>query len=270
MTVPRSWTKIPFQGDYAQQQALAKPAATDGRFKAGGMLLGVAWLVIAYCIRHNLKYYRRGNKVRLLVTDFPWRYTFCFLFSGVFIGYMASIAWLWDISIMKFDAPDVWPYALGYTPCILVIMILNYYGYFEQNEDKQIIQQRIVRGERADAELGLTKKPNWWSKVRGDHHLDGLQRLRGLVGEENIHSTRDEDVEMENITTKKEEPKASGRKANPQDDKIRSRSTSRNRLLDTPNTLNRATSNNSLASTITLSSENAAARQQHVRSMLNV
>jgi len=268
MTVPRSWTKIPDQGGYAQQQAMAKPAATDGRFKAGGMLLGIAWFVIWYCVYHNIHYYRNGNKVKLLFTSFPLRYTVCLLISGVFVGYIAAISWIWNISIMKYDAPEVWPYALGYTPCVLVLYILNFYGFAEQNEDKQLIQQRIARGQAVDSELGLTKKPNWWSKSRGDHHLDGLQRLRGLVGEENVTSNRNqEEVEMKNLSAKKETKTSATPKT---DTNLRDRSTSRNRLLNTPSTLNRAPSNNSLASTITLSPENAGARQQHIRSMLEV
>ena len=94
------------------------------------------------------------------------------------------------ISIMKYDVPVVYPYALGYTPCVLLLMFFNVWGYLEANEDKILIQQRITRGRIADAEVGITKRPSWWSKACGDHHLDDLQQLRGMVEENNIHSNQ--------------------------------------------------------------------------------
>lgn len=34
-----------------------------------------------------------------------------------------------------------------------------------------------------DAELGLTKKPSWWSKLSGDRHFTTEQRLKALTTE---------------------------------------------------------------------------------------
>jgi hypothetical protein len=100
---------------------------------------------------------------------------------AVYLGYSIASSWIFDISIMKYDVTPTWPFALGYTPCVVLLIIFNVWGLIDSNEDKQLMKQRIERGRAADAALGLTNKPSWWSKMRGDSHLDDLPRLRNLV-----------------------------------------------------------------------------------------
>lgn len=104
------------------------------------------------------------------------------------IGYGIAQAFDFTISVLKYNTNPIWPYILGYLPCILVLLIFNVWGFIDKNEDKELIRQRVERGQAADRELGYKRKPNWWSKSGGDHHLDDMSRLRGLVASENIHS----------------------------------------------------------------------------------
>jgi uncharacterized protein DUF2434 len=292
MSVPRSWSKITDQGGIAQQMAVAKPAATDGRFKACAIFLGIAYLIVWYCVRHNLHYYRphRRNPLSfftLLVRSFPPHLTLALVVVGVYIGYIAASAWLFNISIIKYDVAVVWPFALGYTPCILLLIIFNVAGYLEPNEDKALIQQRVERGRAADAEIGITKKPSWWSKARGDHHLDDLQRLRGMVADTNINSNEAADdnrvsgeaVEMANLPASRDARSTANAFDTPST--LRSRSESRNRLTMTESRgillpprrsdrLARTPSNNSMASALTGNTLGTEPKQQTIRSMLDV
>jgi len=299
MSVPRSWSNITDQGGIVQQMTMAKVTATDGRFKAGSLALCIAWLIIVYCIRHTLHYYRPHirapfNFGKLLLREFPLRLSVALIIMGVYVGYTTAASWNFNISIIKYDVPVVYPYALGYTPCVILLLIFNVWGYLESNEDKILIKQRITRGRIADAEIGITKRPSWWSKARGDHHLDDLQQLRGMVDENNIHSNRPnddanapvEDVEMN--TLRASGTRASVNSALEASNTLRDRSQSRGRLsppltnsdsdsgLLMPRRserLARTPSNNSMGSVLTgntLNAENVQARQQTVRSMLDV
>ena len=75
-------------------------------------------------------------------------------------------------------------YGLGYAPIILIFAVNELAGLMTDNEDRALIKQRAARGRDVDAELGLaSKKPGWWTKASGDHHLDTGARLRAMVGE---------------------------------------------------------------------------------------
>jgi Protein of unknown function (DUF2434) len=298
MSVPRSWSKIPRQGGLAQQTSVAKPAATDGRFKAAAIFLACAYIVMVYYVRHTLHYYKphsRGvGSVKTLFTQLPIRFPLAFAVVAVFIGYDIASTWIFNISIMKYNSSPIWPFALGYAPCLLFIIIFNIWGFMAQNEDKQIIKQRIELGRAADATLGLTHKPNWWSKARGDHHLDDLSRLRRLVDEQNPEhgiagadkkytskSGATENFELQNVHTTATDPFTDSNEA-------RSRSVSRTRPGEEPDrdllTANRttqqwmartpsATSMSSAMTGQTLGTTSGSLQQrqpQQVRSMLDI
>src|ERR1700750_1157284 len=130
MSVPRSWSRITDQGGIVQQMTVAKGTATDGRFKAGSLFLCIAWLVIIYCIRHTLHYYRPHSRTplnlgKLLIREFPVRLSAALIIMGVYVGYTAAASWNFNIRIMKYDVPVVCPYALGYPPCVLLLMFFN-------------------------------------------------------------------------------------------------------------------------------------------------
>jgi hypothetical protein len=294
MTVPRSWGNISKQ-DSTQQFTVAKPQATDGRFKAGGIFLGIAMLVILAWARHALHYYKphtRGlGSITTAIRHLPSRFPLAVMILSVSVGYTIASSWIFDISIMKYNVPVVYPFALGYGPCLLFLALFNFWGFVNQNEDRQLIKQRIERGRAADATLGIAAKPNWWSKVRGDHHLDDLQRLRNLVNVPPPDSEKGptagrrgvpgQEFELQRVTTTATNPFDNTNEA-------RSRSVSRNRSegqtpsepgsngLLSPNAggerpwLSRTPSNTSMASALTGRTEISQRQPQVVRSMLDV
>jgi hypothetical protein len=189
MTIPRSWNSVQKQRSLDQQDALAKPSATDSRFKAGAVLAFCAWLVIVYALRHNIHYYKPKSKGPFrscwgFVRYTPLKLVLVISLALVRVGYACAAAWDWSISPLKYNVQVGWLYGLGYAPVLLIIIVLNIWGYIEPNEDRALIAQRAERTASIDAELGIdrsTHKPSWWSKMHGDSHLDTEQRLRNLV-----------------------------------------------------------------------------------------
>jgi len=99
------------------------------------------------------------------------------------VAYAIAAAWEWNISIFKYDVNPGWPFGLGFGTTLIIIIILEIAGFMEENEDKVILSQRRDRGRDVDRELGLVKKPNWWSKSHGDIHLNDEERLKALTTE---------------------------------------------------------------------------------------
>jgi hypothetical protein len=188
MVIPRNWSPIDDQSSPQQQTALAEPMATDARFKAGSIFAALAYVVIIYDLRHILHNYKPHppgiwKSFDNFLTHTPARLFFSIIVLGIKVAYTIASAWVWDVSVMKYNAQPAWPYGLGYGPSLLIIIILNVWGYIDRNEDLELIDQRRARGRVADAELGIVKKPAWWSRVRGDQYLSDEQRLRNLTTE---------------------------------------------------------------------------------------
>lgn len=188
MVVPRSWSAIQDQSSPQQQTQVAEPMATDVRFKIASIFAALAYFTIIYDVHHNLHHYfphDRGiwKSFDNFLTNTPARLFFAILVLAIMVAYTIASAWEWNISIMKYDVSPGWPYGLGYGPSLLIIIIFNVWGYIDRNEDLQLMEQRRTRGRATDAELGIVKKPAWWSKVRGDWHLTDEQRLRNFTTE---------------------------------------------------------------------------------------
>jgi len=188
MVIPRSWGAIEEQSSIQQQTQIAEPMATDNRFKIGGVFAALAYFTIIYDLRHNLHHYypHEGGIFKSFdnfLTHTPARLFFSILVLGLQVAYAIAAACVWEINIMKYDVQPGWPYGLGYSTSLLIIIILNAWGYVERNEDLQLMAQRRARGRAVDAELGITKKPAWWRKARGDSHLSDEQRLRSFAYE---------------------------------------------------------------------------------------
>ncbi|KAI9801703.1 MAG: hypothetical protein M1833_002385 [Piccolia ochrophora] len=191
MVIPRSWTKIQFQRSIEQANKQARPAATDGRFKAGAIFLFLAWTVIVYCLRHNLHYYKpRSHGPVSSTTNFvrlaPTRFLIVLLICLVTIGYNLAIAFDFDISPLKSSVEPGWMYGLGYAPVFLISLVLQVYGWLAKNEDRILINARRDRDRRNDADLGIQKKPSWWHHRREDDVGPGASaqdRLKALTKE---------------------------------------------------------------------------------------
>jgi len=110
------------------------------------------------------------------------------LFMGIVVlairlAYGLAMAWEWEISPFKYDSNPAWFYGLGYAPTVLIIVIFNIAGYVDDNEDQVIIRHRRERGRQVDAELGLVKRPNWWSNLNSQRYLSDEARLKAMTTE---------------------------------------------------------------------------------------
>ncbi|KAL9116426.1 MAG: hypothetical protein Q9187_007049, partial [Circinaria calcarea] len=167
---------------------IAKPAATDSRFKAGGFLALVAWCIICYSLQHSIHYYKPRNRGPFwsfigFVRSAPTRFLLTIPLLGVVVGYAIASSFMWTINIGNENVNSAWLYGLGYAPVILIIIINEIAGFIVPNEDRALIQQRVDRGQAIDAELGIrTKKPAWW-KASSGHGLTTEQRLKALTTE---------------------------------------------------------------------------------------
>ena len=76
-------------------------------------------------------------------------------------------------------------YGLGYGPTLLIIVVFEIWGSLDPNEDRALLKIRAERGRSIDAELGVKKKPRWWSRMTGEHddYLTTEQRLKNIMSE---------------------------------------------------------------------------------------
>lgn len=188
MIIPRSWTTLEYQRSLQQQNALAKPSATDSRFKAGSFLAFLAWCTICYSLRHSIHHYKprnRGQLNRLIgfLKYSPAKLLLTISLLLVVILYDIVSSFVWSVSPLKFDGGAGWMYGLGNAPIFLIVAIYEVWGYLDPNEDRALLKQRAERGRAVDAELRLVKKPSWWSKMSGDRHLTSEQRIKALTTE---------------------------------------------------------------------------------------
>jgi hypothetical protein len=194
MTIPRSWTPLQKQNTPFQKDFIARPAATNARTKAGALIAVCAWITIVVSLWHSLRHYKpreRGlfNIVRGFFRDCPKKAILNLTLLGIRVGYGIASAWIWDITIFQDDVQVGWPFGLGYTPILLIIIVNEVAGYLEKNEDLIILEQRVARGRVYDRELNIVKKPNWWSRV-GDRFASDDERLRNMTAEMGVATAR--------------------------------------------------------------------------------
>lgn len=210
MTIPRRWTPIQKQRSPDQQEEIARPAATDARFKAAGFLAIVCLIMIAYSFGHSMYRYKsrpQGRKwFAFYLTFIPLKLLLIYIMAVVKVAFAIASSFEWSISPLKFDGDPGYLFGLGYGPVLLVLIILNIYGYIDPNEDRALINQRIERGRATDAELGIaagTRKPAWWRRLRPDFQRSAAaagpdDRLRALAFEagDRRQNTQNQNVEM--------------------------------------------------------------------------
>ena len=76
-------------------------------------------------------------------------------------------------------------YGLGYGPTLLIIVVFEIWGSLDPNEDLALLKIRAERSRSIDAELGVKKKPRWWSRMTGEHddYLTTEQRPKNITSE---------------------------------------------------------------------------------------
>lgn len=270
MTIPRPWTPIEYQRSPQQTEALAKPAATDARFKAGSLFALLAWCTICYSLRHSIQHYKPKNhgplnSFRGFLQHCPYQFLLAIPLLLIIVSYNIASSFIWKISPLKFDGDAGWVYGLGSGPAFLIIVIFEIRGYLEPNEDRALIAQRTERGRAHDAELGLTKKPSWWSKLSSDRHFTTEQRLKALTtevgGAQATPRNAERMIELDELSA----AHASGGLENPFRDEAAIEEPDKRpapSIADSDGSSGRAMSEGSLGTT--------ASRPQQIRSMLDV
>lgn len=160
----------------------AEPTATDARFKAATFCLFIAWLTIVVSVWHSIHHYEERNRGFLNrvvggLGFMPFRFVLILPLSLAMVAYQGLAAWDFDVSPLKQATNYIAMYVGGYAPALLIIIIQNVAGFTRSNEDKALIQQRRKRGAELDSELGLVRKPAWWSRVNGDHGPGGMRDM---------------------------------------------------------------------------------------------
>jgi hypothetical protein len=174
MIVPRPWGAIELQRSPEQTKQYAEPSATDLRFKLAAFFLFGSWLTTVASLQHSIKHYQprnRGffNRAFGLIKYVPPKFLLTIPLSFVMIGYEAACAFEFSISPLNVDTNLGLMYGLGWGTIATIIVIHEIWGYIDPNEDRELIHQRRVRGAEIDQEMGITKKPNWWSRLNGDN-----------------------------------------------------------------------------------------------------
>jgi hypothetical protein len=154
-------------------EQFAEPAATDIRFKLAALFLFGGWLTTTFSLWHSIKHYKprnRGffNRAVGFIGYLPPTLLLTLSLSLVMIGYEAACALNFSISPLKVDTNLGLMYGLGWGPTAMIIVVQEVHGYLAPNDDKELIRQRRIRGTAADQEMGMTKKPHWWSRVNTD------------------------------------------------------------------------------------------------------
>lgn len=168
LTIPRSWSPIELQRSAEQQELNARPAATDVRFRAAGFMALAGMLVICYSLEHSIYRYKArpaslAGQLLFYLNEAPSQFLVVIAVLGVKIGYAIASAFDWSVSPLRYDVESGWLYGLGYTPALLVILVMNVCGLCELNEDQALIAQRgDIEAARA-SQFGIgQKKPHWW------------------------------------------------------------------------------------------------------------
>ncbi|CZR57801.1 uncharacterized protein PAC_07690 [Phialocephala subalpina] len=174
MMIPRSWSAIELQRDPDQARLRAEPVATDIRFKLAALFLLWSWITTVLSLWHSIKHYKERNRGILnrtigFVRYAPKKFILSLILSLVMIGYEAAISFEFSISPLKLDTDVGFMYGLGWAPIALIFIVLNVAGYIDPNEDKELIRQRRIRGAEIDQEIGIVKKPHWWSRLNRDN-----------------------------------------------------------------------------------------------------
>jgi hypothetical protein len=217
MVVPRSWTNIEKQRSPDQTRDFAEPTATDMRWKLAALFNFLGWLTIVFSLRHSIKHYKPRNRGLLnraigFVRYTPNKFLLTIPLALAMVGYEAACAFDFDISPLKLHTNLGYMYGLGWTSIACILLVQEVSGYIDPNEDRELIRQRRVRGAEADAEMGITKKPHWWSRLHGDNRAlnvhDHIARNVSEVGG-GRPTTRgvERSIEMGNMpVSKKQDP----------------------------------------------------------------
>jgi hypothetical protein len=180
MAVPRSWTNIERQRSSDQSATFARPTATDTRFKVAAMFLFIGWFTTVYSLRHSIKHYKPHNlrpfKLTLeFATYAPKKFLLSIPLAFVLVFYEAACSYDFSISPLNINANLGMMYGIGWGVPALILLVYEISGYFDPNEDQELIRQRRIRGEEVDRQQGIVRKPLWWRRLHGGNQQLSVQ-----------------------------------------------------------------------------------------------
>lgn len=206
LVIPRNWGNIEKQRSVEQTRAVARPSATDNRFKASAFILFVAWLTCVYHLRHSIKHYKERNRGIMnravgLIKFTPYRFLLIIPIALFVAVFQAITVWKFEWSIMNVSGNRVAIFVGGYVPAILIMLIQIIAGFINPNEDRELIRQRQLRGAETDRELGIVRKPAWWSRLNGNMANESMREriarnVREVGGGRATAKNIDESVEV--------------------------------------------------------------------------
>ena len=100
------------------------------------------------------------------------------------VVYAIGCSFDFSISPLNLEVDLGTMYGWGWGSVTLILVVQEIAGYLDPNEDRELIRQRIIRGAEIDEQMGITKKPHWWSRLHGDNRELGVhERIARNVSE---------------------------------------------------------------------------------------
>jgi hypothetical protein len=90
------------------------------------------------------------------------------------VSYAIGCSFDFSISPLNLEVDLGTMYGWGWGSVTLILVVYEIAGYLDPNEDRELIRQRRIRGAEIDQEMGVTKKPHWWSRLHGDNREVGV------------------------------------------------------------------------------------------------
>lgn len=146
LAIPRNWSPLKFQSSPELQDAVAKPAATDYRFCAAAFMALGALGVICYSLCHSTYHYCINSTVHfrfvLIHRAIPLKFLVITPILGIKVVQTLASAYAWSISPFNYNVHPGWLFGFGYVPIVLILVLFNFFGLVEPNEDLALMLMR--------------------------------------------------------------------------------------------------------------------------------
>ena len=126
----------------------------------------MALTVIGISAAHTQKNYKTTIPLTISIASLLLLVKICYQIVCVF-----SVSG-WDINPLKYDANNGFVYGLGYAPVVVMLAIMVWNGWKEENEDVQLIKLRRQRDFNDEVELKEMRRQQGEEKRRAQREAD--------------------------------------------------------------------------------------------------